>query len=144
MNALYEIQNEGDIIDTLKSVKMVVRGRCLQPDNILEKPEFSLEVNTDYFDTLKKFELQDLYNKILNGCVPIIIKSNVSYKMIWAYGFEVKFGRVLMYTSIGAISEDSLKKLDIRVACNLERLCKELQTEEEGTEELPFSDCTLD
>lgn len=134
MNALYKIQNEEDVIKTLKSVKMVVRGGCLQPDDILEKPEFSLEVNVDYFDTLKEFELQDLYNKTLNGCVPIIIKSNASYKMIWSHGFEVKFGRLLLYTSSGAISKDSLETMDIRVACNLKRLQEELQTKEEDIE----------
>lgn len=134
MNALYKIQNEEDVIKTLKSVKMVVRGGCLQPDDILEKPEFSLEVNVDYFDTLKEFELQDLYNKTLNGCVPIITKSNASYRMVWAYGFEVKFGRLLLYTSSGAISKDSLEKMDIRVACNLKRLQEALQTKEEDIE----------
>lgn len=123
-----------DVINLLNSVKFVSIGGTLQPDDILERGAFDIFVDETYFANLNTFDLSMLSIDTFNGCLPIIIKSDDKFELMWVYGYELKFGRVNIYTSEGFISEKCFKSSELKIACDLEKLAIEMRktSETEG------------
>lgn len=120
----YTIKNVEDVINLLQSVDMIVSGGMLQPEDIMETGAFNVEVHPNYFNALKSFDIKSIEDGGINGCVPIFIKESNNCKLVWVYGYEVKFGLLKICTSGGAISKDELLSSDLRIACDLEVLAE--------------------
>ena len=102
---------------------------CLQPANILEVGSYEFNCKPEDFNSLPKFELAELKNSPLNGCLPAMHRTDFpgKYEICWIYGYVVKMGKMNVLTSSGSISEEFFARKDFRLACNIEDFIEQKQ-----------------
>ena len=111
INEVYKVSCDRDAIEVLNSVHYVRDGYGrLSTAEIWDLGFFYVEVDNDYFNSLKDFSIDLLNKDIFNGCLPVIMrKDNGESLLFWAFGYQVRFCELEILASGFNVKPEDLK-----------------------------------
>lgn len=121
-----------EILEWLLNTKMVCAGGVLQPEDIFEVGNKELVLSKEFVRSLDDFFIDEIQDTPFNGCAPVIEIKEDKCILMWIYGYEVKFGKMNVYTSAGCIDEMEFIGHRFKKACDYAelRVCMNKQSEE--------------
>lgn len=111
-----------EILEWLLSTKMVCIEGILQPEDVLELGCRELVLDKEFIKSLDNFFIDEIQDTPFNGCAPVIEIKEDKYVLMWIYGYEVKFGKLTVYTSAGCIDEMEFIGHRFKKACDYAEL----------------------